>query len=120
LTWTFFLQQYGTEQRYGDRSPLGPKQNDAIFSVHLNRQDCLGGLELLGPYSPISWDDYPRDAIFSVHLNRQDCLGGLELLGPYSPISWDDFPVCRIANSGCGRYTLFVIVIQHGERRPLD
>jgi hypothetical protein len=27
------------------RSPLGPKQSEAIFSVHLNRQDCSGGSE---------------------------------------------------------------------------
>jgi hypothetical protein len=25
--------------------PLGPKQSEAIFSVHLNRQDCSGGSE---------------------------------------------------------------------------
>jgi hypothetical protein len=29
-----------------------------VFSVH--RQDCSGGSELLGPYSPISRDGYPR------------------------------------------------------------
>jgi hypothetical protein len=39
-------------RRHGDRSPLGPKQSEAIFSVHLNRQDGSGGTELLGPYSP--------------------------------------------------------------------
>jgi hypothetical protein len=37
-------------RRYGVRSPLGPKQSEAICSVHLNRQDCSGGSE----YSPLS------------------------------------------------------------------
>jgi hypothetical protein len=46
----FLSQLFG----YGDRSPLGPKQNEDIFSVHLDRQDGSGGSELLGPYSPIS------------------------------------------------------------------
>jgi hypothetical protein len=47
-------------RRYGVRSPLGPKQSEATISVHLNRQDYSGGSELSGPYSPISWDSYPR------------------------------------------------------------
>jgi hypothetical protein len=29
-----------------DRSPLESKQKEAIFSVHLNRQECSGGSEL--------------------------------------------------------------------------
>jgi hypothetical protein len=39
------------DQKVGVRSPLGPKQSEAIFSAHLNRQDCSGGSE----YSSINW-----------------------------------------------------------------
>jgi hypothetical protein len=47
-------------RKYGDRSPLGPKQSEASFSDHLNRQHCSGGSELLDRYSPISRDGYPH------------------------------------------------------------
>jgi hypothetical protein len=41
--------------------PLSNKSKVRLFlSVYINRQDCSGGTELVGPYSPISWDGYSR------------------------------------------------------------
>jgi hypothetical protein len=40
-TWAGKKEEEGRRRRYGVQSPLGPKQSEAIFSVHLNRKIVL-------------------------------------------------------------------------------
>jgi hypothetical protein len=46
--WRNWLHLWLRIRKYGLRSPHGSNQSEATFSVHLNRQDCSGGSELLG------------------------------------------------------------------------
>jgi hypothetical protein len=44
--WRNRLEALTADEKVWIQSPLGPKQSEVIFSVHLNRQDCSGGSEL--------------------------------------------------------------------------
>jgi hypothetical protein len=97
-------------RRYGVRSPLGPKQSEAIFSVHLNRRlfwwfRVVGSLLLHQPVSLVSvYCDQPPLIRFGV-CGRKAITKPKILLPNFS--RWFIF-VCQITNGGCGR--LFLIV----------
>jgi hypothetical protein len=52
-----WISDSGSEGMGFDPHSVESKVRLFIFSVHLNRQDCSGDSELLGP-SPVSWDGY--------------------------------------------------------------
>jgi hypothetical protein len=51
-----FISDCGLEGM-GIEPHTGQKQSEAIFSVHLNSEDCSSGSD---SYSSVSWDGYPR------------------------------------------------------------